>query len=175
MIFENQGLNITSDGRKHLGVSIGSEAFKTQFVDEAVTEWVKEMDKLSEIAITESHATDTAFIHDVRHKYTYAMRTIPNISEKLKVLDKVMDNFISCLLNNHSCSRTERILFSLPVKLGGLGTRWIGKNNTVRNIRYPIQNSVHITKSLTENVSKSKPEVGSRCKWHKEEEIQSEY
>ena len=121
LIFANSGLNITSEGRKHLGASIGSEAFKTQFVDEAVTEWVNEINKLSEIALTEPHAAYTAFIHGVRHKYTYMMRTIPNISGKLKVLDKAIDNFITFLLNKHSCSRTERILVSLPVKLGGLG------------------------------------------------------
>ena len=52
LIFANSGLNITSEGRKHLGASIDSEAFKTQFVDEAVTEWVNEINKLSEIALT---------------------------------------------------------------------------------------------------------------------------
>ena len=83
-----------------------------QFVDEAVTKWVNEINKLSEIALTEPHAAYTAFIHGVRHKYTYMMSTIPNISGKLKVLDKAIDNFITFLLNKHSCSRTERILFS---------------------------------------------------------------
>ena len=147
LIFANSGLNITSEGRKHLGASIGSEAFKTQFVDEAVTEWVNEINKLSEIALMEPHAAYTAFIHGVRHKHTYMMRTIPNISGKLKVLDKAIDNFITFLLNKHSCSRTERILFSLPVKLGGLG---IIIRSELSDIQY--KNSVYITKSLTHNI-----------------------
>ena len=75
------------------------------------------------------------------------MRTMPNIYGKLKVLDKAIDNFISFLLNKHSCSRTERILFSLPVKLGGLG---ILIPSELSDIQY--KNSVYITKSLTDNI-----------------------
>ena len=71
------------------------------------------------------------------------MRTIPKISVKLKVLDKAIDNFINCLLNNHSSSSPERILFSLPVKLGGLG---IIIPSELSDIQY--KNPVHITKSL---------------------------
>ena len=75
------------------------------------------------------------------------MRTIPNISGKLKVLDKAINKFITFLLNKHSCSRTERILFSLPVKLGGLG---IIIPSELSDIQY--KNSVYITKSLTDNI-----------------------
>ena len=35
-IFENSGINVTSEGRKHLGAYIGSESFKLSFVDQAV-------------------------------------------------------------------------------------------------------------------------------------------
>ena len=76
------------------------------------------MDKRSEIAITGPHTAFAAFIYGVCHKYTYMMRTIANISDKLKVLDKTKGNFFSCLLNIDNWNRTSE-------------TRWIGNNITV--------------------------------------------
>ena len=49
------------------------------------------------------------------------LRTIPNISNQLKVLDDAIDRFIKSLLMNYECNSFERELLSLPAKMGGLG------------------------------------------------------
>ena len=50
------------------------------------------------------------------------MRTITNISQHLKPLDKAIDeHLMKTLFRNHNINEFERSLFSLPVKMGGLG------------------------------------------------------
>ena len=83
--FSNTGLNITTDGRRHLGAVIGTDAFKQTYVNNLIENLVEEIANLSEIAKTEPHVPYTAFTHGLKHRYTYAMRTIPIISENLKV------------------------------------------------------------------------------------------
>ena len=49
-IFKDTGINFTSDGKKHLGADVGSEDFKTEFVNEKVQMWVEEVIHSTEIA-----------------------------------------------------------------------------------------------------------------------------
>ena len=49
------------------------------------------------------------------------MRTIPNISELLKPLDRAIDELIKVIFDNYDFSIPERKLWSLPIRMGGLG------------------------------------------------------
>ena len=50
------------------------------------------------------------------------MRTIPDITDLLQPLEDVIhQSFIPALFGRPSCSSTERDLYALPVRLGGLG------------------------------------------------------
>ena len=50
------------------------------------------------------------------------MRTVPNISQNLKQLEKSIRNcFIKILFNGYECSDMGRELFELPAKYGGPG------------------------------------------------------
>ena len=49
------------------------------------------------------------------------MRTIPNISELLKPLDRAIDELIKIIFDNYDFNIHERKLWSLPVRMGGLG------------------------------------------------------
>ena len=42
--FKNTGLNITKDGRKHLGSIIGTTSYKDQFISEKINAWCKELE-----------------------------------------------------------------------------------------------------------------------------------
>ena len=88
---------ITSEGNKHLGAVLGSEENKISYVEEKVSRWVREVEVLSKIALVEPHAAYSAFKHEVKHQYTYVMRTIPNISVLLIPLDEAIDNFVRTL------------------------------------------------------------------------------
>ena len=51
-IFENTGVNITTEGRRHLGAALGCSAFVESYVSAQVDVWVKEVIRLSNIATT---------------------------------------------------------------------------------------------------------------------------
>ena len=106
-IFENSGLKITTQGRRHLGAVIGLEELKCEFVSERVSEWVDELSKLSLIAMAEPHAAYAAYTDGFKHKFNYVMRTISNISDLLKPLDEALDNFLEILLQVRKISQLE--------------------------------------------------------------------
>ena len=106
-----------------------------------------ELNRLSYIAQTQPHAAYTAFTHGLKHKFTYLMRTIPNISELLKPLDDAINNFVKSLFNNYNFNETERLLLSLPPKFGGMG---IIIPSTISNEEY--LNSRLITADTINNI-----------------------
>ena len=139
-------MNITAEGKRLLGANIGSAEFKQQCVENAVTEWVHQVNTLASIAKTEPHAAYSAFVHGLQHKFTFIMRTVPDISQQLRVLDEAIDTFISCMLTS-PYSISDRQLFALPVKLGGLG---ILIPSEVSDRYYT--DSLYVSRSITDNV-----------------------
>ena len=119
-VFSGSNIIIT-EGHRHLGAVIGNETSKEIYVSEKVSEWIAQLEQLIKIAKTQPHSAFSAFNHGLRHRYTYIMRTIPNISALLKPLDKKIDEFIKVLLNDHNFNHDDRLLYSLPAKKGGLG------------------------------------------------------
>ena len=43
-IFEGSGVQITSEGERHMGAVIGSENFKELYVTKKVTKWVEDVE-----------------------------------------------------------------------------------------------------------------------------------
>ena len=52
LFLKNSGLNITTEGRNHLGAVVGSTSYKNSFVNSLIDDWTKEPQVLSEIART---------------------------------------------------------------------------------------------------------------------------
>ena len=101
---------------------VGSEIFKRKYVLDSIDKWIEELKVLSKIARVEPHLAYTAFVFGFKNKFTFIMRTIPNISEELKRLDKAIDEYLLYyILNGYKFTYTERLWFSLPPRLGGLG------------------------------------------------------
>ena len=70
----------------------------------------------------ELQAAYSCFITAFKHKPSYIMRTIPDISDQLNQLDEVITSeFIPAITGGIRCSNIERKLLSLPSKLGGRG------------------------------------------------------
>ena len=120
-VFKDSGLRITIEGRRHLGATIGSKEYKTEYVENLIDTWINELNELSKIAKIEPHLAYTAYIFGFQHKYTFFMRTIPNIEHQLYRLDEAINDFIMYLLNNYWFTDLERLWFSLPTRMGGLG------------------------------------------------------
>ena len=113
-------MKITVEGQRHLGAVIGSPNYKTEYVDKLIDNWIEELEKLSEVARVEPHLAYTAYVFGFQHKYTFFMRTLPDIELQMRRLDLAIDEFICSLLNKYEFTELERTWFSLPPKMGGL-------------------------------------------------------
>eukprot|EP00794_Sanderia_malayensis_P018637 gene18637-biopygen15703 len=146
-LFNDTNINITVDGQRHLGAVIGSADFRQNFIKEKVDKWVRELTILSKIGTIYPQAAYCAFTAGYRHKFNYTLRTIPCLNEHLNpVEDVIRHKLIPALCEGRSCSDDERLLLSLPVKLGGLGIPDLTK---IAAFEYDV------SKSITEQCTKS--------------------
>ena len=59
-LFGADGVNITTEGKRHIGAALGSEEFKEEFVKEKVQKWTADVHELSAIAKEEPQAALSA-------------------------------------------------------------------------------------------------------------------
>ena len=118
-LFAGTGVNITTEGKWHLGAALGPRSFVKSYVETKVNKWITSIHILSAIAMTQPHAAYTAFTHGLASKWSYFLRTIPNIADLLQPLeDAIRCKFIPALTGRDGVSDAERDLLALP---GGLG------------------------------------------------------
>ena len=152
-LFRGTGVQVTTEGRKYLGGFVGTTDGKEKYVGELVNTWVDQLQTLAMIAKSEPQAAYTAFTSGFRHKITYFIRTIPDLQDVLKPLDKVIDSkLIPAITEGHYCSSRDRRLLSLPVRLGGLGIpifselcvrEYAVSRETTKQLRIKIQAQQH--------------------------------
>ena len=144
-LFQESGVSITTEGKRHLGAAVGTSQFVAGYVLKKVAEWVGEVERLSSIAVTQPHAAYyAAFTHGLKHKWTYLIRTIPDISDHLQPLeDAIRQKFLPSLTGLNAPSDEMRELMALPVRHGGLGIINPCQNNQIQH-----QSSERITAPL---------------------------
>ena len=119
--FENSNVNITVKGKRHLGVIVGSEIYKREYVDDLVKGWNSQLCILSTITESQPQAACSAFVSGLKNKLSYFMRTIPDISNLLiPIEDTIRNRFIPAITGGRICNKEERGLLSLPTRYGGL-------------------------------------------------------
>ena len=151
--FKDSGISITTEGKRHLGAAIGTPQFISAYVEHEVHEWVNEIECLSSIALTQPHAAYAAFTHGLKHKWTYLIRTIPDVESLLQPLkEAIRHKFLSSLTGRSALSNDTRYLLALPVRHGELGII-----NPTRNSRFYHQSSKNITAPLISLISEQSP------------------
>ena len=125
-IFDGTGIEISSEGKRYLGGVIGSSDLLKRLVDRKVQEWVDEIKKLSEIAITQPQSAYAAFTHSLSSRWTYLLRitdpTRHSASELFQPLEDVIcSSFIPYLTGHCTPGNLIRDLLAFPASLGGLG------------------------------------------------------
>ena len=179
-VFAGAGVNITSQGKKHLGAVIGHPEYKHEFVEKLVNEWTQQIKSLAEIAAFEPQAAYTAFTSCIRHKYTFYLRTIPNISELLQPLeDAIRSKLIPALTEGRNVTDDERLLLSLPARLGGMGIispmRMSDMENEFSNDATSVLTSAiinqqkHLHQGLSEISKEAKSKISAKRKKHQSE------
>ena len=121
-VFKDKTAKITNSTKRFLELVIGTFTFKKQYIGETVSQWISEIEVLSQISKVERQAAYCCFTTGFKHKVTYLMRITPNINEELRRLDEAINNkLIPSFTENKFCRNDERLLLSLPTKLGGNG------------------------------------------------------
>ncbi|PFX22499.1 Receptor-type tyrosine-protein phosphatase F [Stylophora pistillata] len=120
-VFADTEINVTSEEQKHLGAVLGSRAFLEEYVGDKVEDWVNEVTKLAEFAVSQPQACYAVFTVGLRHRWTYFLRTLPDISDLLEPLENATANLLIPAIADHQINEEERNLLALSVRLGGLG------------------------------------------------------
>ena len=89
-IFQDSGVCITAEGKRHLGAALGSSSFVASFVHQKVSLWQQELTTLSDFSVTQPHAAYAAFVHGVVSRWNYLIRCIPNVCEFLLPLEEII-------------------------------------------------------------------------------------
>ena len=147
-LFRGTEINITTEGRKYLGGYVGTEEGCRKYFKELCDEWCSQLEELSKIARTEPQAAYSAFTAGFKHKLTYFLRTIPNLTELLKPIDEIInDKFLPAITEHQNITEPDRKLLSLPVKLGGLGIPIFSESCSVE-----FENSRKISRYLVDKI-----------------------
>ena len=116
-------VNITTEGKRHLGAVIGSKEYKDQYCAEKVQGWKREILTLAEIAKSQPHAAYIVFTKGYKSKFTYCMRTIESFEEYVDPVQQVIDEmFLPTLFGQAEPLPDEwSELVTLTPAQGGLG------------------------------------------------------
>ena len=143
--FSSSGIQISCEGARYLGAPLGSAEYMIKFVGKKVSEWQAAVESLSSIATSQPHAAYSAFTHGLSSQWLFLQRTIPNLAPLLQPLESTISEvFIPALIGRRGCSDSERDLFALPARLGGLGI-----TNPSLSANHQHSASVNITSPLT--------------------------
>ncbi len=153
-IFKDVEIEITSEGKRHLGAALGSEQFKEEYVKLKVSKWVKDIEKLAEFAQQEPQAALCAFTKGLCHRWTYIQRTVSDISRLFEPLESAIRTKLLKEIIGRDVSDIERRLLALPVRMGGLGVR-----NPVETSQKEYEASVQITKQLTDKICRQDQDI----------------
>ena len=63
LLFQGTDIKVTTEGKRQLGATIGSDNFRSQYATEKILGWCNEIEKLSAFATTQPQAEIAAFIH----------------------------------------------------------------------------------------------------------------
>ena len=124
--FAGTAINVTTEGHKHLGAALGSRSHLEEYVNEKVVDWVSEVTKLAELAVSQPQACCVAFTLGLKHRWTYFLRTLPDIDTFLEPLERAIAEVLIPSIAERDCSPAERELLELPVGRvdWGLQTRY---------------------------------------------------
>ena len=134
-------------GQRHLGAVLGSREYFEDYVNGKVEECVSEVVKLSEFAATEPQASYTALTFGLKHRWIYSLRTLQDIEDLLIPLERAVADTLIPSTTGHTCTREERDLLALPVRMGRLGLI-----NPSQVVTFEYEASVKVTKPFVQQI-----------------------
>ena len=126
-LFRGTKVKIQVDGGKYLGAGIGTENFRRQYLKEKIAKFSKELELLSTWTEDAPHECYCCFTKSLFAKWRYLMRTMGCFFEEFLDLEETIDELFLPKLFDREIDKTERKLFSLPAKAGGIGIPFISE------------------------------------------------
>ena len=113
------GIKNTMQGARVFGAALGVRPFVEKFVRDMVACWVTKVKNLSVITKTYPQAAYAVFTHGLSSKWSFLMRTIPDIGDKLQQLeDAIRLYFPPAIAGRQALSDAEQKQIALPARLG---------------------------------------------------------
>ena len=82
-----------------------------QCVNDKVEEWVGKVTKLDEFTLSQPQlACYPAFAFRLKHRWTYFLRTLPDIEDVLAPLERAIADALIPSITGHKCTQAEREL-----------------------------------------------------------------
>ena len=119
--FKHTGVRITTEGKALLGAPIGSKNYVTDSIKADVARWCDELEKLARFAQSQPHAAFAAMTHGQANKWIYLARVNAECSRHFGPLEEKIRLKLLPALCGRSVNDTDREIFCLPLRLGGLG------------------------------------------------------
>ena len=109
---------------------IGSRDYLQEYVNEKVTSWVDEVAQLAEFARAQPQTSYAAYTFGLKHRWTYFLRTLPDIQDLLEPLEEAISHVLIPAIVDRKCSKLDRDVLALLVRLGGLGLSNMSRSGT---------------------------------------------
>ena len=78
---KDTGIEINTQGARHLGATAGSLDFKRIYVKNKINNWIELVKQLALIAKTEPHAAFVAYTHSLQCQWTFISRVMDGIAD----------------------------------------------------------------------------------------------
>ena len=119
-LFGDLGVQIVP-GHRFLGGYLGDHSGRMQYVSEKVNVWVSHLLSLTKIADEEPQAAYTALTKSFQHEWTFLQRVVCGCDSSFLDLESTIFSQFFPVLLGCEVSSSDRKLFSLSTKFGGLG------------------------------------------------------
>ena len=143
-LFEGDGVNITLDGERHIGAVIGSDEFRVKYINTKVEKWIKDIEKLAEIAKEEPQVALSAYNTGLSQRWKFVQRTVRNTGQLFEPLEEAIRTKLIPAICGKNVSPIERRMIALPYRFGGLGIQ-----NPTQTANREYLASCRITAGLT--------------------------
>ena len=107
-------------GQRHLGAAVGSAEFVTSYLENKVTSWSKQVNKLADVVSTKPHAAYSAFAFGLRHRWTFVQHTMPTAGHHMEPLKEAIHSKLIPMPNKYELNNLEMELVTLPTRYGGM-------------------------------------------------------
>ena len=119
-LFSSLGVPVVCNHR-YLGGFIGEPAGQTAFVQDKVHQWIAPVQSYSKIAGKQPQAAFSALTKSLQCEWQFLQRVVSDCGDLFAPLDDVLTSTFLPAVFGCEVTPLERLLFSLPVRFGGLG------------------------------------------------------